>query len=66
MGLVNETTLPLRVDHPADAAGDVGAASGPMMLGLAAWALRLGYREGPVPVTCSSDGADRAAVLLSA
>ena len=56
---------PLRIDHPADAVGDLGAAAGPTMLALAAWTLRSGYREGPILVTCSSDGEERAAVLLS-
>jgi len=57
---------PVRTEHPADAIGDVGAALGPVMLGLAALGLRGGYRPGPALVYCGSDREERAAALLGA
>jgi 3-oxoacyl-[acyl-carrier-protein] synthase-1 len=56
----------LRVEHPADCLGDAGAALGPLMLGLAALGMQGGYRRSPCLVWCSSDGAARAAALVSA
>lgn len=52
--------------HPADRLGDTGAASGPLMLGLAAIGLQRGYRASPCLVWCASDMGARAAGLLSA
>jgi hypothetical protein len=43
----------------------VGAASGPLMLALAAHGLVLGNRSGPALVCVSSDGAERAAALVA-
>lgn len=54
-----------RVEHPADALGDAGAALGPLMVGLAAQALHLGYQTGPSLIYCGSDREERAAVLLA-
>jgi 3-oxoacyl-[acyl-carrier-protein] synthase-1 len=55
-----------RVEHPAENVGDVGAASGPLMIGLASMGLHKGYREGPLLVWCSSDREERGAVLIHA
>lgn len=54
----------VRIEHPADCLGDVGAAFGPMMMALAAVGMQRGYRQSPCMVWCSSDKAERAAVLL--
>jgi 3-oxoacyl-[acyl-carrier-protein] synthase-1 len=56
---------PVRVEHPADAFGDAGAALGPAMVGLAAHALHYGYRTGPSLIYCGSDREERVAVLLA-
>lgn len=50
--------------HPADAFGDTGAASGPIMAGLAALGLRAGRHPDPTLVYASSDLGPRCAVLL--
>jgi 3-oxoacyl-[acyl-carrier-protein] synthase I len=52
--------------HPADCMGDTGAASGPLMVGLAALGLAAGYRRSPCLVYGSSDDGPRAAVGLTA
>jgi 3-oxoacyl-[acyl-carrier-protein] synthase-1 len=52
--------------HPADCYGDTGAASGPLMLGLAALGISARYRTGPALVYASSDRGQRAAVLVNA
>ena len=51
--------------HPVDCIGDVGAASGPVVLAVALAAARKGYAPGP-GVLChfSSDGSERAAMIL--
>ncbi len=54
----------MEFEHPADCHGDLGAASGPAMLALAATALAKGHRKGPMLVYASSDHGDRSAVLL--
>lgn len=51
-------------EHPGDCVGDLGAAVGPVMIGLAALGLREGKTRGPVLVYGSSDLAHRAAVCL--
>jgi 3-oxoacyl-[acyl-carrier-protein] synthase-1 len=51
--------------HPASSCGDTGAASGPLMVGLASLGLRQGYRRGPVLVYASSDRGGRAAVSVA-
>lgn len=54
----------LRVVHPADCFGDVGAATGPALIGLAATAQQRGYDAGPSLVWCASERAPRAAVVV--
>jgi len=56
----------LQIEHPADCLGDVGAASGAVMLGLAALGLRQGKLRGPCLLWCTSDREPRAAALLGA
>jgi 3-oxoacyl-[acyl-carrier-protein] synthase I len=56
----------LRLEHPAEYTGDMGAALGPAMLVSAAVGLQRGYRQGPCLVWCSSDREQRAAVVLQA
>ncbi len=56
----------LAVEHPADCYGDAGAASGPVMAGLALAALEQGYRSGPALLYASSDAGERAAMIISA
>jgi 3-oxoacyl-[acyl-carrier-protein] synthase-1 len=51
--------------HPTSACGDTGAASGPLMLALAAHGLARGERPGPALICVSSDGAERAAALVT-
>ncbi len=51
-------------EHPADCYGDPGAASGPVMTGLALTGMEAGYRKGPVLVYASSDRGDRGAVIV--
>jgi 3-oxoacyl-[acyl-carrier-protein] synthase-1 len=50
--------------HPADCYGDVGAASGPVMAGLAALGIHGGYRRSTSLVYGSSDDGARAAMLI--
>lgn len=56
----------VRIEHPADSLGDIGAALGPALVGLSAIGMQRGYRRAPCLVWCSSDKAERAAALLSA
>jgi 3-oxoacyl-[acyl-carrier-protein] synthase I len=53
--------------HPADCVGEIGAAIGPCILGVALSAMRKGYAPGP-GVLChfSSDGEERVALVLAA
>ena len=53
------------VEHPADCFGDAGAATGALLLALAATALAAGQRPGPALVWAASDGESRACALLS-
>jgi 3-oxoacyl-[acyl-carrier-protein] synthase-1 len=55
----------LRVVHPADCMGDPGAALGLVLVGLAALDLARGQVTGRCLVSCSSDGEERAAALLT-
>ncbi|MGH7674570.1 MAG: beta-ketoacyl synthase N-terminal-like domain-containing protein [Gemmatimonadales bacterium] len=55
-----------RMHHPADCYGDIGAACGPLMVGLAAVGIRDGYRRSPALVYGSSDHGARAALIVSA
>ena len=50
--------------HPADCFGDLGAAAGPVLLGLAALGIHDRYREAPCLVYASSDRESRAAIVL--
>lgn len=51
--------------HPADCHGDIGAAAGPAMVGMAAIGIRYGYRSPPSLVYASSDRGDRAALTVT-
>jgi len=51
--------------HPADSYGDTGAASGPLMVGLASLGIKDRYRASPSLVYGSSDRGPRAAVVVS-
>ena len=53
-----------QIEHPADCYGDIGAASGPVMTGLAVKGMRNEYIKGPVLVYASSDDGDRGAVII--
>jgi 3-oxoacyl-[acyl-carrier-protein] synthase I len=55
----------LLLEHPADCFGDAGAATGAILLSLAAKALAAGHRPGPALVWAASDGESRACALLS-
>lgn len=55
----------VEVVHPADCFGDAGAASGPILAGLAALDLRDGSTPGPCLVYASSDAGPRAALRLA-
>jgi 3-oxoacyl-[acyl-carrier-protein] synthase-1 len=54
----------LRMHHPADCFGDLGASCGPLLLGLAALGIRQGYRRSPCLVYCSSDAGERAVTAV--
>jgi 3-oxoacyl-[acyl-carrier-protein] synthase I len=54
-----------RMHHPAECFGDTGAASGPLMIALAALGIRGGYRQPPILICGSSDWGGRAAVVVS-
>lgn len=53
-------------EHPGDSMGDIGAAFGPVMIGLAATGMQRGYIKGPALVYGSSDQEHRAAVCVQA
>ena len=55
-----------QMEHPAECFGDLGAASGGVMMGLASLDMHAGQLSGPALVYCSSDYGDRAAVLVTA
>ena len=50
--------------HPADCFGDTGAASGPLMIGMAIIGMKKEYIKSPCLITCSSDYSDRAGVII--
>ncbi len=54
----------MHVEHPIDCFGDVGAALGPVMLGLGALGVQQGYVAEPCLVYCSSDREERGAALV--
>lgn len=60
-----ELADPLRFEHPADCFGDVGAAAGPVLAGIAALGLRAGALPGPALVWCSSEGRQRGAARVT-
>jgi len=53
------------IDHPADKFGDAGAATGAILVALAARSLSAGARPGPALVWAASDREPRACALLS-
>ena len=53
-----------RIEHPADCYGDVGAATGALLLALAVTALSRRDRQGPTLVWASSDRGERACALI--
>jgi 3-oxoacyl-[acyl-carrier-protein] synthase-1 len=54
------------IHHPADCFGETGAASGPLLAGLAALGITARYRRSPALAYASSDRGPRAAVIISA
>jgi len=56
---------PLRMEHPADCLGDIGAALGAMLLVIAAIATRKRYLATPIVVWASSDREARGAALVA-
>lgn len=52
------------IQHPADCYGDLGAASAPALVALAALGIRGGYRRTPAVVYASSDHGGRAATVV--
>jgi 3-oxoacyl-[acyl-carrier-protein] synthase-1 len=54
-----------QMEHPAECFGDLGAAHGPVMLGLACLGMQAGFRPSPTLVYASSDFGDQAAVLVA-
>jgi len=63
----NNTSMAETVEHehPADGFGDIGAAFGPVLMGLAALDLQKGYRQGPAVVYCAAEQQARAAIVVS-
>jgi 3-oxoacyl-[acyl-carrier-protein] synthase-1 len=56
----------MKIEHPADCLGDLGAAFGPVAMGIAAAQLLDGRAASPCVVCCSSDGEPRAAAVMHA
>jgi len=56
----------LTVQHPADCFGDLGAAVGPTLIGLAIGGIRSGNIKGPAMVCCAADHETRAACTVTA
>jgi len=54
----------IRLEHPVDCTGDVGAALGPLLTILSAVGLQRGYLEGPCLAWASSDYGTRAAAVI--
>jgi 3-oxoacyl-[acyl-carrier-protein] synthase-1 len=67
-GIRNKAALQpgYRMQHPADCYGDTGAASGALMVALAALGVAAGYRRHPCLIYGSSDRGPRAALALTA
>lgn len=55
----------LRVEHPAEYTGDMGAALAPIMMGVAAKWIDAGHLPGPALVWASSDEAERGAAFIT-
>lgn len=53
------------IEHPADKYGDAGAATGAILLALAAKSLSIGARQGPALVWAASDREPRACAVVS-
>lgn len=53
-----------RLEHPAECFGDVGAAFGPLLIGLAQIGMTKSYLQGDALVFCASDGPARGAVRV--
>jgi 3-oxoacyl-[acyl-carrier-protein] synthase I len=51
--------------HPADCYGETGAASGPLLVGLATLGIQKSYRRAPALVYASSDRGPRAATIVN-
>lgn len=56
----------MKIEHPADCFGDIGAAFGPAMAGISAVHLLNNHIASPCIVCCSSDHEQRAAMVLHA
>jgi 3-oxoacyl-[acyl-carrier-protein] synthase-1 len=58
-------TVPFRTWHPIEFVGEIGAALGPLLLGLAAYAAQRGHTRGPRALMhLSEDDGDRAGFVL--
>lgn len=55
----------LQMEHPAEYAGDMGAALAPIMLGVAAKWIDAGHIAGPALIWASSDEAERGAAFVT-
>ncbi|MNC86171.1 3-oxoacyl-(acyl carrier protein) synthase [compost metagenome] len=55
----------MAIEHPADKFGDAGAATGAILVALAARALATGTRPGPALVWAASDRETRSCAVLS-
>jgi 3-oxoacyl-[acyl-carrier-protein] synthase-1 len=56
----------MAIEHPADKYGDAGAATGAILLALAAKSLSSGTRQGPALICVASDREPRACAVISA
>lgn len=56
----------VKIEHPADGFGDIGAACGPVLVALAALDLQKGWRQGPALVYGASEQQARAAIVVCA
>jgi 3-oxoacyl-[acyl-carrier-protein] synthase-1 len=56
----------MAIHHPADCFGDTAAACGPLLMGLAAIGMRMGYRRAPALIYCSSDSGQIGLAALAA
>lgn len=56
----------MKLEHPADCFGDIGAAFAPVMIGIGAIGMRYGHTKGPALVYCAAEQQPRAAIYMSA